>query len=117
MSDDGGEVTDYEAEAEAAAASLDNGASSADGAEAARGIPPERARYKGDAQTMAMALLPLATTRTFVQYDERAIVAKAKIDPPRIRKLHAVLHALKKVDGKLALTRNTWRRRSSCWWT
>ena len=107
-------MTDDEAEAEAAAASRENGASSA---EPPRGTPPpERARYKGDAETVAMASLPLATTRTFVQDDESPVVSKAKIDPRRIRKLHAVLQALRDVDGKLSFTQRPWSRRSSCRW-
>ena len=109
MCDDGDDaLTDYEADA-ARAAHEANGASdgASDGASSAE--PPgrrERNRYKGDATTVETVLAPLVTSRSLVQYDESPLVSKAKLDPRRITKLHAVLQAFEDVDHKPSFAEN-----------
>ena len=107
------ELTDYEAdaaasrEAHALAVEEDTGTSSAEQPPRQRTPASERSRYKGDPTLLADALAPYATSRSFVQYDECNNVAKAKIDPQKIKKLHPILNALREIHPKLTFTKRT----------
>ena len=102
------ELTDYEAdeaarEARALAVEEDTGTSSAEQPQRRRTPASERSRYKGDPALLADALAPYATSRSFVQYDECKNVAKVKIDPQKIKKLHPILNALREIHPKTHL--------------
>ena len=107
------ELTDYEAdaaasrEAHALAVEEDTGTSSAEQPPRQRTPASERSRYKGDPTLLADALAPYATSRSFVQYDECSNVAKAKIDPQKIKKLHPISNALREIHPKLTFTKRT----------
>jgi hypothetical protein len=106
------ELTGYEAdeaarEAHALAVEEDTGTSSAEQPPKRRTPASERSRYKGDPALLADALAPYATSRSLVQYDECNNVAKAKIDPQKIKKLHPILNALREIHPKLTFTKRT----------
>ena len=68
-------------------------------------LSPQRARWKGSEEELAAAMLPFATSKNFVVYDEANEVHDAKVDLKKLAMVIPLAAALKERLGSLAFTR------------
>ena len=82
-----------------------------------------RTRAAVTPEALSDALLPVASSKNFVQYNESALVVDSKLDTKLISKHHDVLSAFHSVDPKLTFKKSTlkaamqiiWRSRHQEW--
>ena len=66
-----------------------------------------RARFHGAPETIADAILSVATSRSWLIYDDREHVSSVQLDVGKVRKAHRVLHALYNIQPNLSFNKSS----------